>query len=84
MAQRWRLAPGQTLLHRGWDGQYVVYNSLSGDTHLLTAEAMALLLALRDAEADAAALARRLSLPAADDAADLLADLQELDLVEAC
>lgn len=84
MAQRWRLAPGQTLPHRGWGGDYVVYNSLSGDTHLLTAEAMALLLALRDAEADAAALARRLALPAADDAADLLADLQELDLVEPC
>lgn len=39
----WRLAPGQRLLHRCWDGECVLYNDLSGDTHLLDEFALALL-----------------------------------------
>ena len=39
----WRLAPGQRLLHRCWDGECVLYNDLSGDTHLLGEFALALL-----------------------------------------
>jgi len=31
----WRLNPGPPLPLRTWDGEVVVYNPLSGDTHLL-------------------------------------------------
>ena len=50
MASSWRLVPGQALLHRGWDDAFVLYNDLSGDTHLLSGDAMALLVGLRDGD----------------------------------
>jgi PqqD family protein of HPr-rel-A system len=56
----WRLIPGQTLTYRGWDDEYVVYNELSGDTHLFGTDAMELLLQLRAGPADEDALARAL------------------------
>lgn len=77
MAPRWRLVPGQALLHRGWDNAFVLYNDLSGDTHLLSPEAMALLLALRDGDVAAEELA-------APELADMLGTLRQLDLIEAC
>ena len=84
----WRLTPGQQLRRRQWDGECVLYNDLSGDTHLLGADALELLLALLAGPADADALARRLLAagldgdePAEVDA--LLADLEGLALVEA-
>ena len=43
-ARRWRLVPGQLLRARQWDDEFVVYNDLSGDTHLLDAAAMDILL----------------------------------------
>ena len=46
-ARRWRLVPGQLLRTRQWDDEFVVYNDLSGDTHLIDAAAMAILLALQ-------------------------------------
>jgi len=77
MASSWRLVPGQALLHRGWDGAFVLYNDLSGDTHLLSDDAMTLLLALRDGDVAPEELA-------APELADLLATLRQLDLVEPC
>lgn len=84
----WRLTPGQQLRRRQWDGECVLYNDLSGDTHLLGADALELLLALLAGPADAGALARRLlgagldaDGPAEVDA--LLAELEGLALVEA-
>lgn len=77
MASSWRLAPGQALLHRGWDGAFVLYNDLSGDTHLIADEAMALLLALRDGDMTP----EELGAPAL---ADLLVTLRRLDLIEPC
>jgi PqqD family protein of HPr-rel-A system len=77
MAASWRLVPGQALLHRGWDGAFVLYNDLSGDTHLLSEEAMDLLLALRDGDTTPAELA-------APELADMLATLRQLDLIEPC
>lgn len=77
MALPWRLVAGQSLLHRGWDGAWVLYNDLSGDTHLLSDDALALLLALRDGDIDADELA-------APELADLLASLRQLDLIESC
>lgn len=84
--------PGQTLRHRGWDDEYVLYNALSGDTHLLNPAAMHLLLQLQRAPAAESALAAALSAafdfddghePAAETAA-LLLQLSKLALVEPC
>ena len=86
----WRLAPGQVLRHREWQGEVVLYNDLSGDTHLFDASALHLLQILRNGPATSDALAA--SVRAAfesddgevDDAsvAQLLADLQALALIE--
>jgi PqqD family protein of HPr-rel-A system len=45
----WKVATGQSLGHYGWNEEFVVYNSLSGDTHLLESFVMDVLLLLRDA-----------------------------------
>jgi len=85
----WRLVPGQSLAVREWDGEAVLYNDLSGSTHLLDGGAVEVLQALRPGPLDAATLAVRLAgrfdadgdaLAAAID--DMLADLATLDLVE--
>jgi len=57
----WRLTPGQTLGCREWQGEYVLYNDLSGDTHLLAEDAVLLLFAIQRGPQDAAALAARLN-----------------------
>jgi PqqD family protein of HPr-rel-A system len=86
----WRVVPGQLLACREWDGEAVLYNDLSGDTHLLDGAAIDVLQALRSAPLDAAALARRLAerFNASPDELgaeieDMLAELARLDLVEA-
>lgn len=80
----WRLTPGQSLAHRGWMDEFVVYNDLSGDTHLLDADAMQLLLCLRDGPVDADALAQLLGAGAneREALAVLLAELAALSLIE--
>ncbi|WUR13507.1 HPr-rel-A system PqqD family peptide chaperone [[Empedobacter] haloabium] len=77
MALQWRIVPGQTLLHRGWEDGCVLYNDLSGDTHLLTEHAMQLLLALRDGDIAPDELA-------APELATVLETLAGLDLIERC
>lgn len=77
MPVQWQLVPGQSLLHRSWDGQVVLYNEVSGATHLLDQATLDLLHALRDGEL------------APEDWADselqlALADLRKLYLVEPC
>jgi PqqD family protein of HPr-rel-A system len=86
----WRLMAGQRLQYRGWDEEFVLYNDLSGDTHLLGAVAIELLAALQRGPATEAALAA--ALDAAFEAGepdalarqlpDLLAQLRALYLVE--
>jgi PqqD family protein of HPr-rel-A system len=85
----WRVVPGQSLAFREWDGEAVLYNDLSGNTHLLDGGAIDVLQALRLAPADAASLAVRLAdrfeadadeLPAVIE--DMLTGLAGLDLVE--
>ncbi|MDB5793041.1 MAG: HPr-rel-A system PqqD family peptide chaperone [Massilia sp.] len=71
----WRLAPGQHLLHRCWDGECVLYNDLTGDTHLVDEFALELLEMLR-----AAPMAHPLP---EDPLAAVLADLAALHLIEA-
>ncbi|HZV66180.1 MAG TPA: HPr-rel-A system PqqD family peptide chaperone [Telluria sp.] len=84
----WRLTPGQALACREWQGEYVLYNDLSGDTHLLAEDAVLLLLAVQRMPQDAAALAANLNADypeanlSADEVAVLLAQLQSLSLVE--
>lgn len=87
----WRVTPGQALACREWDGEAVLYNDLSGNTHLLDGAALDLLHALRDQPADAATLAARLvdHFDAGDDDLvslidDMLAALAGLDLIEPC
>jgi PqqD family protein of HPr-rel-A system len=82
----WCLSPGQLLTRRGWDGEYLVYNDLSGDTHLLGELAVELLLALRQGAQDESALAAELELPADPEQYavlhDLLAELAGLSLID--
>jgi len=85
----WRLRPGQALAYRQWDGEYVLYNNLSGDTHLLGEAAIELLLALRNGpaarEALAAALQAQFDFGDADplgETDELLLRLKSLALVE--
>lgn len=81
----WGIAAGQRLRHRCWQDEVVIYNDLSGDTHLLSGAAWTLLEQLQAAgmPLDPRALAVRLGLDA-DDQADLdtlLASLHQLALV---
>ena len=87
----WRLTPGQALACREWDGEAVLYNDLSGSTHLLDGAAVDLLHALRDEPTDAATLAARLAerFDAGDDDLvslidEMLVALAGLDLIESC
>ena len=87
MATSWRLSVGQRLLRRQWDGECVLYNDLSGDTHLIGPDALQLLLALQQRPADADALGRALLAAglAPEDAGEvpeLLDQLERLALVE--
>jgi PqqD family protein of HPr-rel-A system len=79
----WQVTPGQLLAHCGWDDEFVVYNDLSGDTHLIGGDAMAVLLCLQEGVRDEQAL--RAALEAPPDAAldGLLAELSALALIEA-
>ena len=81
----WRLAPGQRLVHRCHDGECVLFNDLSGDTHLLDDLTLGLLQALGEAPQSASALAG--GDPADPDTLaaldELLASLAALYLVEA-
>lgn len=56
----WRLIEGQSLRYRCWDEEAVLYNDLSGATHLLGPAALCVLEALRPGPASRAALASRL------------------------
>jgi len=80
----WRLKPGQTLTYRSWDDEYVVYNDLSGDTHLFGTDPMQLLLQLRTGPASEEALA--LALDVMPDERELMAvmltELRGLSLIE--
>jgi len=85
----WRVIPGQSLRWRQWDDNAVLFNDLSGATHLLGPAALLLLAFLRDGPADDAALAEGLrSAFEVDEAeldgelASLLDGLVRLDLIE--
>lgn len=89
----WQVVPGQLLVFREWEDEAVLYNNLSGNTHLLEGAAVDLLYALRERPADSAALALQLADQFGADAGDadfragieaMLSALARLDLVESC
>ena len=47
-AAKWRLVPGFPLYRHSWDDEFVVYNTGSGDTHLLDPVAAKALQILED------------------------------------
>lgn len=87
----WRVTPGQALASRQWDDDLVLFNSLSGATHLLGPGAAVLLEVLREGPAAearlSAALQAEFGLEEADIGAELaamLARLAKLDLIQPC
>jgi PqqD family protein of HPr-rel-A system len=87
----WQVVPGQSLRCREWGGEAVLYNDVSGSTHLLDGAAADVLRALSAAPADAPQLAALLAGQLDADGGDLvpliddvLAALARLDLVERC
>ncbi|MRV76449.1 HPr-rel-A system PqqD family peptide chaperone [Duganella sp. FT92W] len=83
----WQLMPGLALRYRTWDNEtYVLYNNLSGDTHLTDAAAIEVLEVLRQSPVAVAALATALQLDATPDNLAqldcLLGELQGQALVE--
>ena len=87
----WRVIPRQTLVYRCWDDDAVLYNDLTGATHLLGPAALCVLDTLRAAPADTSALSCAI-LAEFDIDADSLAgelafvleSLARLDLIEPC
>lgn len=85
----WRVVPGQSLVYRCWDDEAVLYNDLSGATHLLGSAALCVLEALRPGPAPTAVLASRLreefdigGETLDEELAALLAELARLSLIE--
>ena len=86
----WRLTSDQALLFRCWNDIYVVYNRLSGDTHLLGSTAAQMLLKLKEAPSNVPALTESIApqyQAGMDDELALevehiLADLEALALIE--
>lgn len=90
-SMKWRLISDQTLHLCGWDDEFVVYNNLSGDTHLLGSAAAQILLKLQHAPSDAIHLAQSLTSSLEVEVMDeslapqltnILADLNALALIE--
>lgn len=84
-ARRWQLCPGQLLQAYSWDElEFVLFNDLAGDTHLLDKDAIDVLHLLRAAPSDAGELAAKLQLDAEQSGAlaDLLPALAKLALIE--
>lgn len=86
----WGLIHGQTLQQRRWGNETVLYNDLSGDTHLLGETAIFILHALQMSAYDEATLVASVCIQfqleadhmAAHDTAALLASLSALSLIE--
>jgi PqqD family protein of HPr-rel-A system len=86
----WRLIPGQTLRFRAWGDEFVLYNDLSGDTHLLGASAVHILQSIQHTTADEdvliASLCESMQMDRDEEVAlhvtQLLADLKSLSLIE--
>lgn len=90
---KWQIiSSDQALYFHSWDNECVVYNSLSGDTHLLNLTASQILLKLQQSPTEATTLAKLV--PPTDQSEShaehelqiehLLAELNALNLIEKC
>ena len=88
---KWRVRSDQALHFRSWGGEFIVYNSLSGDTHLLDSVAAQILLRLQQVPSDFISLVESLTSllqtemmgePIEPQLVNLLADLKALALIE--
>jgi len=82
----WKLMAGQSLCFRTWDEEeFLLYNNLSGDTHLIDADAIDVLLSLQQQPAGAEALLALLEMDSADRHLldGMLEQLCALSLIEA-
>lgn len=57
----WRISTDQDLTWRQWDGDYVVYNPVSGDTHILDIVTGEILRGLATGPASEEEIARRMA-----------------------
>ena len=87
---QWRVISDSALHFRCWDNEYVIYNKLSGDTHLLGQTAGMILLRLQENPTNLMTLAEYLALFLRVELDEkflfhiehILADLEMLALVE--
>jgi PqqD family protein of HPr-rel-A system len=87
----WRRPGPATLHYRQWQDEVVLFNDISGATHLLTLEALVVLEHMGTTATSETALAAVLrehfdveDTTLSDDVADLLGQLSSLDLIEPC
>lgn len=88
---KWSVRSDQALDFRSWGDEFIVYNSFSGDTHLLGSVAAQILLRLQHVPSDLISLAESLTSllqtemmgePLEPQLVNLLADLSALALIE--
>jgi PqqD family protein of HPr-rel-A system len=81
---KWQVLSIGALKLRSWDDECVVYNCLSGDTHLIGPLAVRILTQLLQAPADTASLADGLQYEPIDGGGldEILDDLKRLSLIE--
>lgn len=58
MPMKWEIISPQSLHMQAWDNEAVVYDALSGNTHLLSLAAARVLAKIKEAPANAASLAQ--------------------------
>ncbi len=88
--QKWRIAGGERLQWRYWDGDYVVFNPLSGQTHLLDIVTGKVLMLIMSGSSSATEFRSEIStfLEVDDDnrlsksISDILSRLEEAGLIE--
>ena len=89
-AVQWKVGGDRQLIWRGWDDEHVVFDPLSGDTHVLNSIAAVALKFLQSRSLDCQTLsqcvARELELELDDDLSQhlqrLLAKFEDLGLIE--
>lgn len=74
----WFVPAKQTLQYRRWDDEYVLYNDLSGNTHLLGETAIVILQALKRQAATRDTLVAVLMQEFEADTADIEAEIDEM------
>lgn len=88
---KWKVISDQALHFRSWGDELIVYNSLSGDTHLLGSVAAQILLRLQQVPSDFISLAESLTSllqtemmgePLEPQLVNILEDLNALALIE--